>query len=461
MDYPLAYYTDDEQENLLFHLIDVGEGLMSLLIFPDETTILFDCNVTENNAEEVLKYLEQQIPSRWDEDKEENIQWIDIFINSHRDDDHYRGLSKIQEKFPIKSIWDSGQTGATTQSSDYQYYMRLRRFIREKYGEDAVIVPKPSKSEIKIFGNAYIYCLNSSLEYSDELHSLTMKNFLELVERGVLTEGKIQHTNSIVISIKYRNRVLLLTGDSDYLAWRDKIVPNFEYSGLLKTNILVASHHGSRSFFTDEKLNDTIDVEENPDTTYIDHIYKIAPSMTLIPCGDYDSAHHPNNDALKIYKDNTAHEQVYTTCKIWTFAGFINKYGEWTVAPSRFFNRSNINKNFKIKCMCKYNGSEYEGKSNEDFPIGSGLQFSVRSNFGILDPYDKVSIIWEVSNGGVDSEHDHQEIYYKSDNESTPKHNFNREVSYKGKHLLRCYINNKKKKIRATQIFVVNGVNPL
>ena len=249
----------------------------------------------------------------------------------------------------------------------------------------------------------------------------------------------------------------MLPGDSDYLAWRNKIMPNFKWTGLLKTNILVASHHGSRSFFTDENENDKIDPEENPDTTYIEHIYKIAPSMTLIPCGDYDSAHHPNKEALRIYKENTANGQVYTTYTKWTLAGFIDKNGAWTVAPSRFFRKTNINRNFKIKCVCHNNGNQYEGKSGEVFPIGCSLRFSVQSNFGILEPFEKVSVTWEVSNGGIESDHEHQEIYYKSANEGTPKHNFNREVSYHGTHLLRCFVNNKKKKIRATQVFVVQG----
>ena len=194
----------------------------------------------------VLRPLGSQIPFRLDDETEELVQWIDVFVNSHRDDDHYRGLSKVQNEFSIRSIWDSGQTGATSQSSDYQYYMRLRRSLREKYGENAVIVPKPSKYPLITLGNANVYCLNSSLDYSDEVRSLTMKSFLEFVGKGILKEGKIQHTNSIVLSISYKGRVLMLPGDSDYLAWRDKIMPNFKWTNLLKTNILVASHHGSR-----------------------------------------------------------------------------------------------------------------------------------------------------------------------------------------------------------------------
>jgi len=32
---PIAYYTKKEEQPLLFHLLDVGEGLMILIVFPE------------------------------------------------------------------------------------------------------------------------------------------------------------------------------------------------------------------------------------------------------------------------------------------------------------------------------------------------------------------------------------------------------------------------------------------
>ena len=78
-----------------------------------------------------------------------------------------------------------------------------------------------------------------------------------------------------------------MTGDSDWKSWKEQkvsnfseIVPNYE-----NTDILIASHHGSRSFFTDEE---TIDLEQYPDTTYIKSIELINPIITLISCADYN-----------------------------------------------------------------------------------------------------------------------------------------------------------------------------
>lgn len=124
--------------------------------------------------------------------------------------------------------------------------------------------------------------------------------------------AKIQHTNSIVLKISYGGRDILLTGDSDWKSWKEKIVPNFKKT--VKSDILVASHHGSRSFFTDE-ANDTIDIQKNPDTTYMEAIEYIDPDVTLISCGKYETYHHPNEEAEALYKKYSSHSHLLR-CKI-------------------------------------------------------------------------------------------------------------------------------------------------
>ncbi len=201
---PLAFYTSSEKNPLSFHVLNVGEGLMVLIVFPDKTTMLYDCNVIQDDKDAVIKFLGQHIPSRYDTSKKQNVQWIDIYVNSHRDLDHYRGLCDVYDTFEIKSIWDSGRSGETTQDADYQYYMRLRRTLMEQYGDSAVFVPVPNTTSIRSYGGAQIYCLSSS-EYMPEKASLVEK-------------AKIQHTEALVLSIHYAGRSLLLTSDSDWKA---------------------------------------------------------------------------------------------------------------------------------------------------------------------------------------------------------------------------------------------------
>lgn len=441
---PLFFYTLEDNNPMTFHILNVGEGLMVLIVFPNKSTMLYDCNLIQEDKEEILKFLRDHIPSRYDSSKQKNEQWIDIYVNSHRDQDHYRGLADVKSIFDIRSVWDSGRAGETTQDPDYQYYMRLRRELVEQHGNSAVLVPVPSTAPIKNYGGAEIYCLSSSEA---------------IPEKATLMEkAKIQHTEALVLSIHYAGRSLLLTSDSDWKAWKEKIVPGFAASGILKTNILLASHHGSRSFFTDEEQNEHIDIEANPDSTYLEHIDYISPDIVLISCGEYEQYHHPNSEALTIYKNKTPNEQVYTTKEKWHLSGFIDASGNWTVVPRRFHNSGTGSApTFDIHCKMIIQGREQDKKSEEKFPIGSHLYFTVIPYGGLADPYESVDVWWEVSNGGVGSDHNHQEIYPKRNNEEADKFKFDRDVAYEGRHLLRCRVHNRKKKIDITKIFVVNG----
>jgi beta-lactamase superfamily II metal-dependent hydrolase len=103
-----------------FHFIDVGCGNMTLLLFPEGTTYLYDCNVTEDNEDAVLAYLSKAMSDRYE---------IDVFVCSHRDADHMRGIKKIHAEYPIKLIRDPGIEGTTTDSTEYREYMALRRQV--------------------------------------------------------------------------------------------------------------------------------------------------------------------------------------------------------------------------------------------------------------------------------------------------------------------------------------------
>lgn len=96
------------------HFVDVGQGNMTLLQLDSGKVFLYDCNITDENQDAALGYLAKQIG------------WgaaIDVFICSHRDSDHMRGVKKVHEYFPIQHMWDSGATGTTPDSDEYRDYM--------------------------------------------------------------------------------------------------------------------------------------------------------------------------------------------------------------------------------------------------------------------------------------------------------------------------------------------------
>lgn len=420
---------------------------MNLIIFPDNTVMLFDCNITEDKEEELIKFLDKCIPKRYDSNKKEFVKEIDIFVNSHRDKDHIRGLKKVNEKFKIKSIWDSGQTGASTDNADYNYYMYLRRELR-KENENNLFVPTPSNIEVCTIDDAKIYCLAAEEDFKE--------NHINEVRR----EAKIQHTNSMVLLITYAGRKMLLTGDSNWKSWKEKIVPNFSKYSINYENaeILVASHHGSRSFFTDE-ANEHIDEKTNPDTTYLDSIKLINPTITLISCGNFKEYNHPNQEAVKLYETYTRNKQVYTTRKLGTICGIINSNGYFAVVPNRF--RSNNKRHpggFNLSCTTTIDGKQQMVNNGAEIEVGCNLEFKVSSWGEIINNKDTVYIDWEVSNSGKCEDFAHQEIYRKSNDEKTEKTHFSRALAYLGTHLLKCRIINIEKNFDETKIFVVKGI---
>ena len=300
---------------LCFYLVDCGSGLTHLIIFPDKTVMLYDCNLVDDKEnvrrgkDSILELFSNVIPFK---NNLEGIrgQYIDIFVNSHRDTDHLRGLKYINERFPIQKIWDSGQTGSSTSNSDYMYYMGLRNRLKSK-DRNRLVVPVPRDAMFSSFGGAEVFVLSDA----NEFESLSTIPITEAKDR-------VQHTNCLVLLIYYAGKKMLLTGDSDWYAWRYNIVPNFRYNSINyeNTDILIASHHGSRTFFTNK---DEINENKYPYDTYVDSIKMIQPQYTLISCGDYQTYHHPSRDAIKLYKQYTTDSRVYTTNDLGTIYGCI------------------------------------------------------------------------------------------------------------------------------------------
>jgi len=241
----------------VIHFIDVGQGNMTLCQLADGTVLLYDCNVTDENEDQVLGYLEATLGRR---------KRIDIFANSHRDADHMRGVAKIHALHPIAKVWDSGVTGTTPASTEYREYMALRRSLPTVELE---------RQKRWTFGRSVVRVMNSKNErLPDDANA-----------------------QSVVLKVEHRNDQgaavgsALLAGDTDAQTWRYSILRDYSAADL-SSDILLASHHGSLSFF-DDPADDR--------NYFTDHLEAIAPAMTVISVGD--NAHgHPDPKALAFYE---------------------------------------------------------------------------------------------------------------------------------------------------------------
>lgn len=225
---------------------------MTLIKCENGAVICYDCNITNDNEKAVFAYLEKVMPH--------NKSNIDVFISSHREADHMRGIKKLHEKYPITSIWDSGQSGEDVKDKpEYQEYMALKN----KVSSSIFKINESTKESFS--GKTKILCLNSSRDNEQDLNR-----------------------QSIVLKITHNNgSSVLLTGDTDAYVWKERIMK--ENKDKLKSSILLASHHGSDKFFY-------IGDEE-----YTSHIESIKPSMTIISVGS-NTYGHPDVKAINRYE---------------------------------------------------------------------------------------------------------------------------------------------------------------
>lgn len=246
------------------HFIDVGCGNM-VLIRTSTTNVVYDCNITQDNEGQVIRYLRRVLGSQ---------RFIDIFICSHRDADHMRGIKTLHSSFPISTIFDSGVAGTNPHSDEYRDYMGLRLSV----GYTEVQARTCGR-----YGDTKFRFMNS--KYSDYSNP---------------------NEQSIVLKLEHDSgSSCLLAGDTNFRPWKDNILPY--YNQAIKSNIFLAPHHGSLSFFGDPS---------DSRNYYTEHIKTIDPEMTLISVGP--NVHSlPDKKAVELYtKYSTGSRQgnkVFTT----------------------------------------------------------------------------------------------------------------------------------------------------
>lgn len=244
-----------------FHFLNIGQGNMAIGIFPDGKILAYDCNITTENETAVFAYLAKIMPKNS----------IDVFVNSHRDADHMRGIKKLHAKYPIQALWDSGVSG-NIDTPEYTEYMDFRRGV--SYAEEV----SPNRNWT---AHPSVKIINGKRNGLDDPNS-----------------------QSIVLHIDFNGSSLLLAGDTCASTWRDYIIP--ELGQAVKSLVLFASHHGSHSFFNEDRDNDE---------DYTDHIASINPAIAIISVSATNPHGHPDDEAINHY-ENHSYGTVETGQKI-------------------------------------------------------------------------------------------------------------------------------------------------
>ncbi|MDG5760261.1 MBL fold metallo-hydrolase [Natronococcus sp. A-GB1] len=241
---PETERTTDVEGELEIHHIDVGQADATLLVTPDDETVLIDTGDWRQDGSEVIAYLESQ-----------NVDRIDHLVATHAHADHIGGHAAVIEHFEtdgdgVGAAYDSG---VAHDSATYENYL------------DAI-----EEHHVDLF----------EVEEGDELP-------IDGVEATVLNPPAGEsdddlHYNSVSIAFEFGEFAYLTTGDAEADAEQRMVEA---HGGALEADAYQAGHHGSSTSSTGPFMN------------------AVDPEMAVIS-SDYDSQYgHPHEEVLEEYAD--------------------------------------------------------------------------------------------------------------------------------------------------------------
>jgi len=153
--------------NLSVHFLDMGQGDATLIVFPNNKTLLIDCgnNITEpflnitRDGEEIIFENHRVVEYV----KKIGLKEINVLITTHPDANNIGGCAEIMRNMVVRYIIDNNQTKDTKTYKTYRHYSRQpphTDFIKKKWTinvtEDAVIaIMAPYNYVPKEFNNDY------------------------------------------------------------------------------------------------------------------------------------------------------------------------------------------------------------------------------------------------------------------------------------------------------------------
>jgi competence protein ComEC len=271
------------------YFLNVGQGDSTYLEFTDSKgktwRILIDCNLDKREKRpgiDVIKFLSDQMPSQ----NGKKVLHLDYLIVTHPHADHIRGLAAIGNDYTIGEMWDSGHTPEPemAKSDLYKKYVK----VKEKH-KDVLHIDdrKWSRTPVSMCG--------------DELqaHILRPSKYVEA------DTGDAVHAECMCFKLIFNDFCILFTGDSNRAAWEaiTAYKPFKDDADTFNSQILHASHHGSRTFFK----------KDEDDEPFLDGIKRIDPDHLIISVPPDSVHHHPHKDAMEIYEDYVPEDETYLT----------------------------------------------------------------------------------------------------------------------------------------------------
>lgn len=225
------------RDDLRVTMIDVGHGNASLLELPHGYNMLIDGGgFSDNRVFDVGASI--IAPFLW----QKKIRTIDSIVLSHPNSDHLNGLIYIAENFHVKNVWTNHETANT-----FGY-----RIFMETIKKNNIQMPAYNK----ITG---VHDING-------IHIDVLYPPVDFIEKKEIETWRNLNNNSLVLKVSLGATSFLFPGDIKARAEYELISTAGDK---LKSTVLLAPHHGSRTSSTEPFLG-----KVNPEVVIISSRWK-------------------------------------------------------------------------------------------------------------------------------------------------------------------------------------------
>ncbi len=233
--------------DLELHHIDVGQADSTLIVTPENETILVDTGDWRQDGEEVISYLEAN-----------DIDRIDHLVATHAHADHIGGHAAVIEHYETErdGIGAAYDSGVPHDTATYEHYLDAV----DEYDVELLLVEEGDELPLE----------------DDAVEALVLNP-------PAGDSGDDLHENSVVLAVQLGEFSYLTTGDAEDDA-EERLLEN--HSEALDTDVYQAGHHGSSTSSTAPFLEE------------------VAPNITVISSA-YDSQYgHPHDEVLERFAEH-------------------------------------------------------------------------------------------------------------------------------------------------------------
>ncbi|MFN0087189.1 MAG: ComEC/Rec2 family competence protein [Blastocatellia bacterium] len=224
------------QGRLRIHALDVGQGDGLLIVTPAGKAVLIDGGRGEAGGNILAKLRQLNVPS------------IDLAVASHPHADHIAGLRQVIERFPVKSLLDSGQRYSSVE------YERLLEAVKRR-GVRFIAAKRT---------------MSFDLDSGVRLEAFNPQGDGQWITE-VRAGGSVENANSVVLRLSYGDFAMVFTGDAEFET--EAVI--MKSAANLRAQVLKVGHHGSRHATSGRFLE------------------RIGPETAIISCGADNRYSHP------------------------------------------------------------------------------------------------------------------------------------------------------------------------